>query len=135
MGSLPEREYTDVEQEQMHRQTCPGCVSCLRAENARLQEQVKEAETKLRAAESTLRARGMGHLQHYELERARMRLWQDLETDRDRYKARDKLRGEALERIEDMAIDYVATDKAAGHIAKVAHAARNAPLEKEERDG
>ncbi len=49
MGSLPEREYTDAEREQMHRQTCPGCVSCLRAEITTLERQLAEAQAALRA--------------------------------------------------------------------------------------
>ena len=108
---------------------------CMKERADRLQTRVEEAERNLDTEqtytsdlEATLAcdycSSPLDHAKHLSLDLAELR------TERDRYKARDKLRGEALERIEDMTIDYVATDKAAGHIAKVAHAARNAPLEK-----
>jgi hypothetical protein len=75
MGGLPEREYTDAEREQIHRQTCPGCVSCLRAENARLQELVEEAEAERDLALAGVRV---------------------TERERDGYKAQAEVRGKAL---------------------------------------
>ena len=51
MGSLPEHKYTDAELERMHKQTCFGCVPCLRAENARLQADLKVAQHHWKACE------------------------------------------------------------------------------------
>ena len=86
MGSLPEHEYTDAELEQMHKRTCFGCVSCLREENTRLQEQLRVAQY---GYESNTQLAAEGNI-----------VIMRLETERDGYKALAERRKEALRVLE-----------------------------------